>query len=1003
LNTTEQLRNYGIASSNIRALGSSASPELLDYLDLVEPRRELTITPDGVAENLGRPLLFFVNESKLATDPAKQEAELNQLRRSLACRGERTYLARILPGELKVVPASLADQTPNWQIYQAGTSEAITFFSRLALGNYDGLGEPRNTDFVFDKMFELLSQSAEVLAGVLNKADVLSLIGRALFFRFLSDRQIVIPDNKAAIAPEASEIYASFDTPRNAAATCSWLDRTFNGDFLPLSGSGDVEFFKRAELVTDGALFTHLGAIVRAAQYVGAGYQLSLPWAAFDFAHIPVGLLSQVYEAFCRKWDPTSRETSVHYTPRNIAATLVSEAFDGLADAHRAKILDPACGAGVFLVIAFRWLYRQRWMKEGKRPNTKAIRNILETQLVGFDISDYALRLAALSLYLTAIELDPHPLPPESLRFNEVRNKVLFNHRRPDVDPETGPVIGSLGTHLGNQFEREFDLVIGNPPWKSLEEKYKPLAEEFTAVSRSVIDRMGDGEAAIKYQNPDNAPDLPFLWKSTEWCKPNGRIAMALPARILLKQEQVPQVARETLFRLVEITGIINGSNLADTRVWPNMNQPFMLLFAINRRSKVDHVLRFVTSHYDAALNRRGEVRIDSKSSQSIEMSSTFDEPWLWKALTVGTALDVEVIRKVKSASPDAKNIDWKNGYQIAAKQEKRPQQDASFLHGLPNLDSTDLFRFVVNAEELDSFSRETLLYPRKREIYRAPLVLVNATPGEHRERGRALLAFSDVVYNESFNGYSAADRDDGNLAVRYLHLFVHSNLWAHYSLMVSAEFGAERRKFQKGDLSDCPIIPTEALSEDQQKTVIRLSMRLEKFENKSADQTIFREIDLFFGELYGLDQLDLDVIDDTLSVESPFQDARRNACRSPTPSEREAFRRRLESVIRPFFRVLGKEPRVTVWKPVERVLRDKAPFGIAFISHKDGVTSEPETLFEETILDLAENTGSTRIIQEMNLGLVVGILNQYRYWTPSRARLLGAEIVGQHMGPFEN
>lgn len=1002
MDTKEQLRDYGITPSNVRALDDSASPELLDYLDLVEPRRNLTIRLDGVAENLGRPLLFFVNESKLASDPAKREAELSHLRRTLACRGDRTYLARILPGEIKVVPTSLEERTPDWQVYNAGTSEALTFFSRLALGRYDGRGEPRTNDFVFEKMFELLRQSAEALAHALDKADVLSLIGRALFFRFLCDRQIVTQGQKTAIAPEASEIYSSFDTPKNAAATCSWLDSTFNGDFLPLTGNGDVAFFEHAELITDGGLFTHLGAIVRGAQHVGAGYQLPLPWAAFDFAHIPVGLLSQVYEAFCRRWDPTSKETSVHYTPRNIAATLVSEAFDGLQTASEARVLDPACGAGVFLVIAFRRLYRHQWEDNGRRPDTRAIRNILENQLVGFDISDYALRLAALSLYLTAIELDPHPLPPEALRFKELRNGVLFNHRRHGEDPAAGPVIGSLGSHLTDQFNAKFDLVIGNPPWKSLEEKYKPLADEFTVVSKSVIDRKGEHEAAAKYQNPDNAPDLPFLWKSTEWCRPNGRIAMALPARILLKQEHVPQFARETLFRLIEVTGIINGSNLADTRVWPNMNQPFMLLFAINRRPKAGHVLRFITSHYDLALNRRGEIRVDSKSSQSIEIGSTFDEAWLWKALTVGTALDVEVIRKLKSFIPDAWSVDWKNGYQVAETQDKNPQ-DATSLHGLPNLDSTSLFKFVVHTDKLDRFSRPTLHRTRKREIYRAPLVLVNVTPGEHRENGRALLAFSDVVYNESFNGFSAADRDDANLAVRYLHLFVHSNLWTHYSLMVSAEFGAERRKFQKGDLADFPIIPIEALSEEQRTIVIQLSTRLERFEEQPTDLTIFREIDLFFAELYGLDQLDLEVIDDTLRVESPFHDARRTACRSPSPAQREAFRRRLESVIRPFFRVLGKEPRVAVWKPVESFLRDRAPFGIALISDKDSVTIEPNAFFEKTILELAENTGSTRIIQETNGGLVVGILNQYRYWTPSRARLLGAEIVRHHMGPFEN
>lgn len=427
------------------------------------------------------------------------------------------------------------------------------------------------------------------------------------------------------------------------------------------------------------------------------------------------------------------------------------------------------------------------------------------------------------------------------------------------------------------------------------------------------------------------------------------------------------------------------------------MNQPFMLLFALNRRPHANHVMRFVTSHYDKALNRRGEVRIDSKSAQAIEVESTFEEPWLWKALAVGTALDVEVIRKLKASIPEPWSVDWKNGYQIAEKQIKRPQQDASFLHGLPNLDSTDLFDFEVCPDKLEPFSRLTLLYPRKREIYCAPLVLVNVTPGEHREEGRALLAFSDVVYNESFNGYSAAGLKNGELAVRYLHLFVHSNLWAHYTLMVSAEFGAERRKFHKSDLDDCPIIPVESLASEQRHAVMDLSKRLVR-----GDTTVFLEIDSFFGDLYGLDRLDLEVMRDTLQVESPFRDARTIACRVPTPGQCENFRRRLESVIRPFFRVLGKEPQVVVWKPDDKFLRDKSPFGIVLIGEQGKVTAGPDTFFHDMILGLADDTGTTRIVERVEGGLLVGILNQFRYWTPSRARLLGAQIVRQYIDYFE-
>src|SRR5690606_34104838 len=135
-------------------------------------------------------------------------------------------------------------------------------------------------------------------------------------------------------------------------------DETFNGDLLPLTGRGSRAFFVEIGTKTKQVAFHHLSAIARAdAAAAGGAYQLRLEWDGFDFAHVPVGLLSQVYEAFCHKWDPSARETSVHYTPRHLAQAVVEETFDGLPQPEAARILDPACGAGVFLVLALRRLY----------------------------------------------------------------------------------------------------------------------------------------------------------------------------------------------------------------------------------------------------------------------------------------------------------------------------------------------------------------------------------------------------------------------------------------------------------------------------------------------------------------------------------------------------------------------------------------------------------------------------------------------------------------------
>jgi len=791
-----------------------------------------------------------------------------------------------------------------------------------------------------------------------------------------------------------------FANSENLQATSQWLDRTFNGDFLPLYDEDNSDFF--VKITNSDSIFFHLQAIAQRFKPIGKeAYQAK--WSNFDFKHVPVGLLSQVYEAFSWKWENrNAKETSIYYTPRKIAQILVDEAFAGIPKVDEARVLDPACGAGVFLVLAFRRLYRERWGKTAERPDTKAIREILDNQLSGFDISNSALKLAALALYLTAIELDPKPIPPEKLKFNQLNGKVLFNHRLQDNDPVDGPVIGSLGEHVGNRFDRQYDLVLSNPPWTSLSEKYRSIAAEYTVVSKAIIERKGEIAMAKAYQNTDYAPDIPILWKSTEWCKPGGRIAMALPTRLLFKQEDLPSRARETLFRLVEITGIINGSNLSDTEVWPKMSQPFMLFFARNRRPKDSHVIHFITPHYDKMLNCKGEVRIDSKSAQPVEIAATFDEPWLWKALTIGTTLDIEVIRRVKSVDGRRLSEYWKDdlgltsstGYILSPEQE---QYEAEFLTDLPNLTTKYKGRFSIDTSKLNTFGRKTAHRPREPKCYQSPLVLIKQSPGFSREHCWAFLSLNDIAFSSEFFGYSSASHPYGVLLAKYLFLFCHSLIWIHYVLMTAPVFGAERRRIYKTDLDECPIIPFDRLNEEQRHKVAMLSQRL-----LNCDINVMSEIDAFFGSLYGLDELDLEVIRDTLDVCLPYAKSRERACNIPTSTEVETFRQRLESVIRPFFRILGKEPQVIVWKPNDNFLQKRAPFGIVLIGERGSAPSKPDILFHDLALRLAEDTGTTRIIQYLESGLLVGILKQYRYWTPSRARLLGAEIVRQHMGIFE-
>src|SRR5262249_33199525 len=153
-----------------------------------------------------------------------------------------------------------------------------------------------------------------------------------------------------------------------------------------------------------------------------------------------------------------------------------------------------------------------------------------------------------------------------------------------------------------------------------------------------------------------------------------------------------------------------------------------------------------------------------------------------------------------------------------------------------------------------------------------------------------------DLAYISSYYGYSTHGHPQAELLARYLHLLVHSSVWLHFGLITGAQFGAERNKLQKQSIEDFPIVPLEALTIDQTKTVAKLSARL-----VSGDADAFEAIDRLFAKIHGLTDDDLDVIRDTLDVGQAYRESSgQRACAAPTMAECRRFVDRLRSLLAP-------------------------------------------------------------------------------------------------------
>jgi hypothetical protein len=233
---------------------------------------------------------------------------------------------------------------------------------------------------------------------------------------------------------------------------------------------------------------------------------------------------------------------------------------------------------------------------------------------------------------------------------------------------------------------------------------------------------------------------------------------------------------------------------------------------------------------------------------------------------------------------------------------------------------------------------------------------------------------------------------------VRYLLLFSHSAIWNHHLLVTSSKLGAERRTGLKSTFDDFPIVPFEKLNAKQRKAVVRLSDRLLK-----ADTSVFTEIDALFAELYGLDTLDLTVIRDTIETAMPFQGARNRACNPPDKGDVLAFTNTLQAALQPFFAVADELLEVHAIHEAAKMAHYQLPFQFILLQRQGADAALPSEAMRMAILHVSEQGGVTRIIQHLPNAVLVGIYNQYRYWTPSRARLLAAEIAREHLTVFDD
>jgi hypothetical protein len=980
------LEILGVSPEAFVSFDSLPTARHLRYMDLLQspagvPAGEPVLLPEGVVEVGGKAAVYVIRAHLL--EGGEASAQVAALTRTLACRADAAYLAVISPGVTT--------------IYQVG------FFSDGVIPPIEAVIEPRNAIglrnlldgyeanspqaqadrlWLDDLLFKLLTDSATALqtdcsVAVLADGTVLSLIGRALFTRFLVDRRIVRDADIGAISPGielAENLFSNIDSLVN---TFKWLDHTFNGDLLDL-GTKDYS----ALMVKMGAASVSICVVLSNIMSRAPDGQLSLDWGGLKFQHIPVDVLSQVYEHFAHRFTPDiAKETSIHYTPRGIAELLVDGVFSATPSAQRysARVLDPAVGAGVFLVLAFRRLVAEHWLHFGSRPLRAEIRQILAEQLCGLDINSTSIKVAALSLYLAALELDPEPMPLDDLRFEK-----LFGTTLRCVD---GAHLGNVpDAHLGS-LSREllsigtFDIVLGNPPWTRLPGTFKKLLDQ-TPWHKDEMPQLG-----AKSLVPNQWPDLAFIWRSTQWCKSGGVIGMLVHARLLFSEEAAGVRAR--LFSKTRVTGVLNGMHLRKERkIWPSNSQPFCAFVSINEPAEVHGSFYFLTPRNEPTLARRREFRLDPRSAIPVPSACAVNDLHTFKTLARGSALDLDLVGRIR-CKPRISMMDYFGLHGLEIRQGfiagENNLLDATELKGLPVLEGGDKPHFSVSTAQLAKietrYPQLRFQWPRNRTIYSGKHLLFREAPKQDTSQRGAVLTDGDVAFSRSFYGITIPEHLE--TVGDYLYVLSYSDLLAYWVLMTSSKFGVERDIFNIKDFGNFPLTQLDLLSKSIRSEVSDMAVRVR------AGHRPWDDLNDLVARIYSLSIHDGDLVRDALEYEAPYTGAQANGLRLV---EQEAV------VVKDFAgslaAIISESEGVTVTASACEISIDDGGWQFLRVS-----CDTPPPLDVRNAQELLRCVGEPLMSSEIRLELgpkdwLVGRLRHERYWTRSQARLLALDLI---------
>ena len=702
----------------------------------------------------------------------------------------------------------------------------------------------------------------------LTQTTANALLGKVIFFRYLIDRHVRLNYQEKELW-DNEDLCNCLSNRDDFVAFIRHIenkDTGFNGDLFRISES---EFS-----TIDQDALDILIRLLRSEE-ISTGQQ-SL-FDMYDFSILPIEFISNMYEKFIGK--ENQEDGGAYYTPTFLVDYIISETIGKKlkeSSNYNCKVLDPACGSGIFLVESLRKIIEKYIeVNEIEDTNTddfrQALKSIAQDNIFGIDKDPSAIQVAIFSVYLTLLDYQK-PADIRKFKFSNLIGTNFVCSDTFDLDNKDLKALEDKKIH--------FDYIIGNPPWKGA---------GGDRVVRKYIKERKKKERGKKYCIQINNNELAeyFVFRTSDFCTKNTEVALVIHSTSLYNSNSKD---RESSFRryLLEEFHIKKVFELAVVRkeVFDKSNDkaiaPACVLFYkyANGDDTNNNIITHIALKPSRFFSMFKVFSVCSSDIQEVQQDRLKKYDWLWKVLVYGSYLDFNLIKRLRE-KPSIKNIINDRDRFISATgitfSEKKAKYDASRLKGMDFIDVYAVENFFINPQKVTPFQKDRLgrIRNTKKDIFYAPMLLCRHGLDTEKLILRSAISYKNAIFKKSLLSIKAYRIEDTNI-LKNIGCIFSSDILSYLSIQTFSSIGIERGNAKGGEILSLPYVELNKDYYETMEGLYRLrdqkkeSMLLNANELYDIDKKIVDESNAYnnkIKDMLNLTTADDDIVDYALNV----------------------------------------------------------------------------------------------------------------------------------------